>query len=103
MDWQSGRLGTGYKKLKLARGSFWDAWLLHFPKGSFVPPHTDPVKGKKLYRLNILLFGQDNFRPKSMRNVYRLGPFTLFRADLVKHHVSTTDRARFVLSIGVAL
>ncbi len=103
MRWEAGRQGSGYRKLQLAQGSFWDAYLLHFPKGASVPSHMDPVSGKRHYRLNVLLCGQDNFKAQQTDNVWRLGPFTLFRPDLVKHHVKATDRTRLVLSLGCAL
>jgi hypothetical protein len=46
--WEAGRQNSGYKKMQLA-SSQWpiphDLYLLHFPKGSSIPPHTevDPI------------------------------------------------------------
>lgn len=52
-----GRQGTGYAKLKLLRSERlkMDAYILKYPEGSHIPPHTDPVDSNKHYRLNVVL------------------------------------------------
>jgi hypothetical protein len=58
MRWQRGRQGTGYDKLLLLANPFFvpfDLYLLRFPDGTEIPPHQDPVTGKRHYRLNIIL------------------------------------------------
>lgn len=58
LSWSLGRQGTGYYKM-LSGTARWplpfDCYLLHYPKGSAIPAHTDPVTGKQHYRLNIVL------------------------------------------------
>ena len=55
--WEKGRLNTGYKKMKLFESKTFkfDAYILFYPEGSRVPPHTDKVKGYIHNRLNIIL------------------------------------------------
>ncbi|WP_247682636.1 hypothetical protein [Pseudoalteromonas sp. MMG013] len=52
--WQQGRQQSGYHKMLLC-GAYWpikfDVYLLKFPKGSVIPPHTDKVEKGKHYRL----------------------------------------------------
>jgi hypothetical protein len=54
--WQRGRQGTGYDKMLLATASWpipFDSYLIRYPDGSEIPPHTDPVSTGRHYRLNI--------------------------------------------------
>ena len=82
-----------------------DLYLLKFAEGIEVPEHTDVVKGKKHYRVNIILK-----RPKSggefvcSKTILNLNRVKVFRPDLYAHSV-TKIRAgsRFCLSIGVAI
>ena len=101
--WQPGRQGTGYRKLLLASGKTWDAWLLHYPPGSSVPPHRDPVAGKH-WRANVLLWGEDAFRivqPYCSSDVRRWKRIvTVFRPDIFLHEVRAVSRRRVVLSLG---
>jgi hypothetical protein len=54
--WEEGRLGAGYYKFCLFNWWEFDCYILCFPKGSMIRPHTDPApEGKTHYRLNILL------------------------------------------------
>ena len=103
--WQRGRQGSGYDKLLLG-GLPWplpcDCYLLRFPTGSSVPPHTDRVKQGRHYRLNIIL------RPAKRggefvcaRPIHASGRIKLFRPDVEEHSVTTIDEGtRWVLSIG---
>ena len=56
--WERGRQKSGYDKMLIC-GAYWpikfDTYLLRFPKGSEIKPHTDTVKSGKHYRLNIVL------------------------------------------------
>ena len=104
-NWQDGRQGTGYKKLLLRQGSFYDVYLLKFPEGSGVPEHTDPKYGVKHTRLNIVLRqaeeGGEFICDRPILNTRR---FKLFRPDLEKHSVTTVEKGeRLVLSIGIGL
>lgn len=103
--WQRGRQGSGYDKLLLG-GMRWplpcDCYLLRFPTGASVPPHTDRVKQGRHYRLNIIL------RPARRggefvceRPIHASGRIKLFRPDVEEHSVTTIDEGtRWVLSIG---
>src|SRR5688572_31222515 len=56
--WQKGRQGSGYDKMLLLTAPWpvpFDSYLIRYPDGSSVPPHTDPVQRGKHYRLNIIL------------------------------------------------
>lgn len=56
--WQRGRQGTGYDKMLLLTARWplpFDSYLLRYPEGSEIPPHTDPVGAGRHYRLNIVL------------------------------------------------
>lgn len=97
--WQSGRQGTGYRKLLLAMGSCWDAYLLDYPKGSSVPVHTDPVPGRRHWRANLVLFGAWSYQGDA---VLRVGPLVVSRPDVMPHSVPPVSRRRVVLSVGVA-
>ncbi len=56
--WRRGRQGTGYDKMLLATAAWpirFDSYLIRYPEGSEIPPHTDPVADGRHYRLNIVL------------------------------------------------
>lgn len=102
MRWESGRQGTGYRKLRLWQSDrlFSDAYLIDYPPHTRIPTHVDKVPGKRHYRINILLWGQDNFRGETL---FSLGPLKFFRPDISPHSVEEVSRRRLVLSIGWAL
>lgn len=97
MRWIEGRQGTGYRKLLLREGNSWDCYLIDYPPNTHISTHTDPVEGKKHYRLNILLWGQDNFRGETIFSTKRI---KLFRPDISPHSVEEVSRRRLILSIG---
>lgn len=119
--WEQGRQGTGYEKFNLAHevGARWivrraldrignpahyDAWLLHYPVGSEIPPHTDPAhEGKCHVRLNALVVAgaggmltlEGEELPLNEGDAY------IFRPDIVEHSVAPIeDGSRLVLSVG---
>lgn len=101
--WEEGRQGTGYRKLTLFRGHRFlpfDCYLIDYPVGSSVPTHTDPVEGKRHFRLNILLMGEDVYGGKSL---FKTKHITFFRPDIMPHSVSTVSKRRLVFSIGWAI
>jgi hypothetical protein len=100
MIWESGRQGTGYLKMVLRQGSFYDIFLIKYPVGTHIPAHIDPVPGKKHFRLNIRLKGENNFNGMSLFN---FGRITLFRPDITPHSVKQVTKERLILSIGVAV
>jgi len=103
--WQRGRQESGYHKM-LIGGAYWpikfDMYLLKFPAGSEIPPHTDPLKEGRHYRLNVVL--------KQAREggiffcnspIFETNRVKLFRPDITEHEVSKIRRGnRYVLSIG---
>ena len=105
--WKPGRQGTGYRKLLLAQGRWplpFDAWLLHFPEGSYVPVHRDPTEGQH-WRLNIILKAADQGGTFISRGTVWDGPrLKIFRSDLCAHAVTPVVAGnRWVLSIGWVL
>lgn len=97
MNWTKGRQGTGYLKKLLLGGAFWDLWLIKYPVGTEVPVHTDPVPGKRHYRLNVVLWGEQKYKGDA---IFKFGPVVYFRPDITPHSVSTVRRTRYVLSLG---
>ena len=95
--WQPGRQGTGYRKWRLAQGRSWDLWLIDYPRGSSIPEHVDPVPGKRHYRLNLRLWGEDVFEGQALG---QLGRLTFFRPDVMPHSVRRVGSRRLVLSFG---
>lgn len=114
-NWIPGRLGTGYRKLPLARGARWDLYLLDFPPGAYAPPHVDRLEGRRHVRVNLRLWGADTFHeiPWGAERVaamlrgrrafgFFLGPLAVFRADFT-HAVTPSARRRVVLSLGLSV
>lgn len=97
LRWSDGRQGTGYRKLALAAGGAWDLWLIDYPPGTEIPAHTDPVPGKRHFRANLRLRGEDLFDGRAL---LRLGPLILFRPDVTPHAVRRTTGRRWILSLG---
>lgn len=105
--WEKGRQGTGYFKKQIFKFGFklfgMDCYLLKFPEKSYVPPHTDPIKGYKHFRLNIVLKKADVGGNLHFYKTRCYSRFILFRPDAVEHSVSEITRGtRYVLSIGLA-
>lgn len=98
--WPLGRQGTGYQSKKLADGGNFDVYLIKYPIGSYVPTHTDPVKGKRHFRLNIRLKGEDKFTGDALLKFWRV---CLFRPDIMPHSVHNVKSERLMLSIGWAI
>lgn len=103
--WQRGRQGTGYDKILLLTARWplpFDSYLIRYPEGSEIPPHTDPVQAGRHYRLNIVL--------KSPRSggefvcatpIYASRRIKLFRPDACEHSVTrVVGGSRYVLSVG---
>ena len=98
--WRQGRQGSGYRKMLLASGGCWDCYLLHYPIGSHVPVHHDPVEGRRHFRLNVTLRGAADAVQLLGSHIARGHRWLLFRPDVVSHHVLPIERPRLVLSIG---
>ncbi len=103
--WQKGRQQSGYEKMLLA-GAKWplkfDLYLLKFPEGCEVPPHTDVVASGKHFRLNIVLKQAKSggeFVCKSP--IFCSKRIKFFRPDLCEHSVTRVVAGnRYLLSIG---
>ncbi len=102
IPWIPGRQGTDYFKLLLFNSEkhAMDCYVLRYPPHSHIPTHTDPVPGKKHYRLNILLKGEDKFRGETIFSTKRI---KFFRPDITPHSVEEVSQERLILSIGWAL
>jgi len=108
LRWQRGRQGTGYDKLLLLANPLvvpFDLYLLRFPDGTEIPPHQDPVTGKRHYRLNIILK-----RPRAggeficVDPIFETKRIKLFRSDVSVHSVTKVQGgSRYVLSLGWVL
>lgn len=98
--WQRGRQGTGYRKLLVAQGRRWDLYVLDYPPGTSIPTHVDPVPGRRHWRANLVIWGEDAFAGDT---VLRAGPLVVFRPDVMPHAVTRVVRRRVVLSFGVAI
>ncbi|MFS1704285.1 2OG-Fe(II) oxygenase [Alteromonas sp. AMM-1] len=103
--WQRGRQQTGYDKMLLA-GMYWpvkfDLYLLKFPQGSEIPPHTDKVQSGKHYRLNIVLQqAKAGGEFVCATPIYCSASIKLFRPDICEHAVTKVlEGNRYLLSIG---
>jgi hypothetical protein len=103
--WQRGRQGSGYDKLKIASAPWplaFDCYLIRYPIGSQIPPHTDPVSERCHYRLNVVVraspAGGEFFCADP---IYESRRIKFFRPDLSEHSVSEViGGPRYVLSIG---
>jgi hypothetical protein len=106
--WQRGRQGSGYDKMLLATARWplpFDSYLIRYPEGSAIPPHTDPVQSGRHYRLNIVLKS-----PKSggeficATPIFATKRIKLFRPDACEHSVTqVVGGSRYVFSLGWVL
>jgi hypothetical protein len=106
--WQRGRQNSGYDKLLLFQARWplpFDLYLLRYPEGSYVPPHTDKVDSGRHYRLNLVIK-----RPRAggefhcAKPILATGRIKLFRPDECEHSVSrVVSGSRYVLSLGWVL
>lgn len=89
-------------RLPLPRVAAFDSYLMRYPEGSEIPPHTDPVTAGKHYRLNIIL--------KSSRAggefvcatpLFATKRIKLFSPDACEHSVTRIEGgSRYVLLAG---
>ena len=104
MKWQKERQNSLYYKFPLVTLPSFDMYLLKIPQGSSVPTHTDPIKNKKHYRLNI-----DIIKPKIGgtfigKTIFKLPRITLIRPDIHQHSVTEIFSGySLILSIGIAI
>lgn len=106
--WEQGRQNSGYKKRKLfqfvSKYICIDSYLIHYPLGSKIPPHKDPVNGYKHYRLNFIYK-----RAARGGNLYVDGlpvksRLSFLKPDRQEHRVTTIRKGmRKVFSLGLAI
>lgn len=104
-QWQKGRQHSGYEKMLLATAKWpimFDIYLLKFPEGSEVAPHTDKVQSGRHYRLNLVLkkakLGGEFTCDAPIFTSSRLN---IFRPDVSEHAVTKVLLGnRYLLSIG---
>ena len=105
LRWQLGRQGSGYDKMLLLTAPWpiaFDSYLIRYPIGSLIPPHTDPVTGRNHYRLNIIVKRSKGGGEFVCANpIYSSSRIKLFRPDRSEHSVTqVTGSSRYVLSLG---
>lgn len=106
--WQKGRQQSGYDKMLLAQ-SMWplpfDLYILRFPQGAEIAPHTDPVSFGRHYRLNIVIKrAKVGGEFHCATPIYENARIKFFRPDACEHSVSKIEEGtRYVLSIGWVL
>lgn len=103
--WCKGRQGNGYDKMLLATGWLplpFDLYLLRFPTGTKISPHTDRVESGEHYRLNIILKPARRGGEFQCANpIYVNSRIKLFRPDRSEHSVTRIEEGtRYVLSLG---
>jgi hypothetical protein len=103
--WQRGRQETGYDKMLLVLSPFpvpFDWYLLRFPEGSEIPPHIDPVKKGRHFRLNIILRkARKGGEFQCNAPIWNYKRVKLFRPDQSLHSVTRVEKgSRLVFSIG---
>lgn len=103
--WQRGRQGSGYDKMLLLTAPWpipFDSYLIRYPEGSEIPPHTDPVKSGRHYRMNVVLKSPragGEFVCKTP--IYESKHVKIFRPDTCEHSVTRVEGgSRYVFSLG---
>jgi len=106
--WQRGRQDTGYDKMLLLTSPWpipFDTYLLRYPDGSEIPPHTDPVAAGRHYRLNIVLKASPSGGEFVCASpLFASRRVNFFRPDACAHSVTRVGGgSRYVLSVGWVL
>jgi hypothetical protein len=106
--WQRGRQGSGYDKMLLLTARWplpFDSYLIRYPEGSAIPPHTDPVKEARHYRLNVVLKASPRGGEFVCATpIWQSRRIKFFRPDACEHSVTRVEGgSRYVLSLGWVL
>ena len=106
--WRRGRQMSGYEKMLLVANPLmipFDCYLLRFRKGAAIAKHTDPVDGRRHYRLNIVVKEASKGGHFICANpLFETKRIKLFRPDVSPHAVTRVgEGTRYVLSIGWVL
>jgi len=96
---------SGYDKMLLLYGPWplpFDIYILRFPEGSAIKPHTDQVSDNQHYRLNIVIRQADEGGEfQCAKPIFETARIKYFRPDVSEHSVSKVVRgSRYVLSVG---
>lgn len=107
MNWELGRKGTGYFKMKLCSAKWpipWDLYILKYPPKAFIDWHVDAIEAGKHYRLNLMIrsaVGGDFYISGEHRPIYKSKYLNIFRPDIHHHSVGYVFRGtRYVISLG---
>ena len=103
--WDVGRQGSGYDKMLLLTAPWpiaFDSYLIRYPVGAHIPPHTDPVTGRRHFRLNVIVKRSRGGGEFICSNpIFSTARIKLFRPDRCEHSVTeVTGSRRYVLSLG---
>lgn len=106
--WQRGRQGSGYDKMLLLTARWplpFDSYLIRYPEGSAIPPHTDPVQTGRHYRLNLVVKASPRGGEFICATpIWQSRRIKLFRPDACEHSVTRVEGgSRYVLSLGWVL
>jgi hypothetical protein len=106
--WQRGRQGSGYDKMLLLTARWplpFDSYLIRYPEGSAIPPHTDPVQTRRHYRLNIVVKASPRGGEFICATpIWQSRRIKFFRPDACEHSVTRVEGgSRYVLSVGWVL
>lgn len=134
-DWKPGRQGTGYEILPVKfvphlkvwveylailvrqanTGDFWDAYLIRYLDGSYVPPHKDEasIYGMRHNRVNLILQNPTSggeflidgkppldYNGEEIPSVIPEGDAYHFWPDEMTHEVTPVVGTRLILSVG---
>jgi len=106
--WQRGRQGTGYDKMLLATAMWpipFDSYLIRYPEGAEIPPHTYPVSNGRHYRLNVVLTSPRAGGEFICANpIFQTRRIKLFGRGACGHGVGrVVGGSRYVFSVGWVL
>lgn len=94
--------------MRVAKGKWWDFYLLHYPKGSYLPWHRDDL-GPSIchYRVNLVVKkarkGGQFYYGHGSTVFLDLGRLVFFRPDVSDHCLKEIEEgSRWVLSLGWA-
>ena len=105
MKWETGRQNNSYLKKSIITLPFLDLHIIKYPTGSYIKTHTDKIKNKKHFRLNIVL-KQPDMGGKAYHKsyIFKTNRICLFRPDISPHRVNKIIKGtRYIISLGLAI